>query len=345
MSTPFPGKPGWRAANSLWVIPTLICCGLLTWTSFLYIGVRTRRRVWIISAAVYFAAAVGMIVLMALSGPTDDELATGKTPPRTHTQQTISDWSGGYIIALWFGGVVHALLARPHYLHTLYGRTQQPVQAPMYPNQIHQPQPQPHEWLTGSPQQYWGPTTSQPLPEAAPGTGELPPNPANQYGGPWPGNPWSAPQAQSGNAWPAPRAQAADAWAAPAEKATAGTPFVDRDAPTQRRVDLPAPPDFATPPADAATPTPAASFAPGSTRRIAVNTASAQELSALGLPNDTVTAVLTTRDRNGGIPDIAAFASAAGLKPHELHRFADRLDFSGAPAPAPVRAAARKLDL
>ncbi|GAB4584847.1 hypothetical protein Ntsu_26790 [Nocardia sp. IFM 10818] len=278
MNGALPGTHGWRVANSLWIIPTFLC-GFLTWTSFLYIGVRTKNRSWLISAAVYAAATVGLIVLLSLGGPTDADVAAAKAPPRTRTQETISDWGSGALIAVWLGGIVHALLARPHYLHRLHTAQQQRPPMPVYPNPIRNPQGP--TWLTGDPQQYWtGP--SGPPPQHP-----VPPGPAYRAG-----------------------------------------PPVDTSQQVTTKIRHAQP-----------------AVAIAATGRVPVNTASAEQLSALGLDAGTVVAVLEARD-SGGIRDLRQFSSASGLKPHELQRIADRLDFSGTAAAAqPPHALGRRLDL
>ncbi|WP_067547533.1 ComEA family DNA-binding protein [Nocardia crassostreae] len=301
MNGALPGTHGWRTANSLWIIPTFLC-GFLTWASFLYIGVRTKHRPWLISAAVYFAATIGIFVLLGLSGPTDDDVASGKAAPPTPTQQTIDDWGAGALIAVWIGGIVHALLAHPHYLHRIQsGVPRQHPPMPLYPNPIREPQAP--TWLTDDTQHYWA-APAAPGFVAGNAQGRWAPPGAPAAGAAWPtsGQPqqWAShpPTATPVAAWPDPRA-------------------------------LVAAPDSA---------------APDSNSRVLVNTASAEQFSALALGPDTVAAVLAARDRSGGIRDLQEFASVSGLKPHELRRIADRLDFTGA-TPQPARALGRKLDL
>lgn len=45
----------WRIWHSLWVLPALTGLGVFTWVSFLYIGMRARRRDWLLFAAGYVA--------------------------------------------------------------------------------------------------------------------------------------------------------------------------------------------------------------------------------------------------------------------------------------------------
>lgn len=271
MSGALPRDRGWRTTHSLWLLPNLLCCGFAAWVGFLYIGLRTKNRAWLISSFAYFAGAVAAVVLLSMSGPSDEDVAKGAAPP-TSTQDAIGDWGAGLMIALWMGGIVHSLLARPHFLYALDQLERARYSTvPMYPNPIQQ-QPAP-TWLTGDPQQYWAqnPQTTAPPPR------------------------------------------------------TGYEPTVHAQ-PVQ--------------PAPAPAPEPTAAPVP----RIPVNSASFHELSALGLTDEVVAAVLQARIRAGGFRDIQEFATAAGLKPHELQRIKDRLEFSGAPG-APNRSFGRRLDL
>lgn len=270
MTSPLPGTRKWRIANSLWVLPTF-AFGLLTWTSFLFIGARTKTRTWTISAVVYLIGVVGIFVLMGMSGPTESEVSAGAAPP-TATQEAMGDWGAGLIIALWVGGIVHALLARPHYLHKLtQSQPRQPF-VPTYPHPIDR-SPAP-DWVGVDQRQFWGqPTTQPPV--------SMPPSPRPA--------PVSAPPVTGHGRSPNPLTK--------------------------------------------------------TSARVAINNAGPQELATLGLSTDAAMAVLAARERSGGFRDVRDFASAAGLKPHELLRITDHLDFAEA---APTRAApsmGRRLDL
>jgi hypothetical protein len=68
--------------HSLWVLPA-VAFGWFTWVSFGYIGIRHRRRPWVITAAIYFAVPAAGLALTV-------------TSPRTNlTAQTYAD------LALW----------------------------------------------------------------------------------------------------------------------------------------------------------------------------------------------------------------------------------------------------
>ena len=57
----------WRRRNSMWLLPTLACCGVLTWASFLYIGVKAKRPSWLAAAAFYGVAFILYFVLVGTS--------------------------------------------------------------------------------------------------------------------------------------------------------------------------------------------------------------------------------------------------------------------------------------
>lgn len=304
MSGALPRDRGWRTTHSLWLLPNLLCCGFAAWAGFLYIGLRTKNRAWLISSFAYFAGAVAAVVLLSMSGPSDEDVAKGSAPP-TSTQDALGDWGAGLMIALWMGGIVHSLLARPHFLYALdqLERTRYST-VPMYPNPIQQ-QSAP-TWLTGDPQQYWAqnPQTTAPPPM----TGYEPTVHAQPVQPPPAPAPAPQPAAAQG-LWPG-----------------TSTPPVEPVKPI-------APADPTVQWQDA-----------GSVPRIPVNSASFHELSALGLTDEVVAAVIQARIRAGGFRDVQEFATAAQLKPHELQRIKDRLEFSGAPG-TPNRSFGRKLDL
>ena len=86
-----PGNPlphgGWRLRHSAWIVPAVLG-GLFTWVAFLYIGLRARRRDWLLAAAGY--AAVAALVFA------NDDGDTGLT-----TFATLASWIGGTAHAVW----------------------------------------------------------------------------------------------------------------------------------------------------------------------------------------------------------------------------------------------------
>lgn len=96
----------WRAWHSAWVVPALLGCGFWTWLSFLYIGIRARRRNWLLIAVAYAALLVGAISVAGISN----------SPWATNL-------AGTWLLALWVGGSVHALLVNRSYLRWRSSRT------------------------------------------------------------------------------------------------------------------------------------------------------------------------------------------------------------------------------
>ena len=89
----------WRTWHSLWLLPALFGVGLWTWLSFLYIGVRARRRNWLLIAVAYFALVAVEFILAGLA----------------HSQWATL-LAGSWLFALWVGGAVHALLVNRSWL-------------------------------------------------------------------------------------------------------------------------------------------------------------------------------------------------------------------------------------
>lgn len=110
---PLARRP-WRVWHSLWVLPAMLGFGFWTWLSFLYIGVRARRRNWLLIAAAYFAILVGGCILAGISNSPWDTTATGF-----------------WFLALWGGGTVHALLVNRSWLRWRAHRT------PWYRDGVH----------------------------------------------------------------------------------------------------------------------------------------------------------------------------------------------------------------
>ncbi|MGX1810002.1 hypothetical protein ACWIGI_30165 [Nocardia sp. NPDC055321] len=297
---------GWRIRNSLWVLG-VGALGCLNWACFLYIAVRTRHRAYWVAAFAYVAAAVITIVLIELQGPTEEEVAKGSPPP-TATQETISSWMAGFVLAVWIGGIVHALLIRPRYLELLAQRQtgSQTSLTPAYPNPIAAQQYP--SWMSDSTHAYWGPTPggAEPAPLAAM------PNPGAQ-------TPAAAP----------------DRWGQAPGHAT--------DPRTQASF---AAPDSRTRTPSTATNQWGQAPGAGTGSRVHVHTASLTELAGAGLSHQEAEAVLRARMKPGGIRNLVEFAAVTGVKPHRLHALADRLDLTHqAESPPPAKLLGRRLDL
>ncbi|MCU0267317.1 MAG: hypothetical protein MUF83_01585 [Acidimicrobiales bacterium] len=92
----------------MWLLPTVICCGVLTWASFLYVGIKAKRPSWLAAAAFYGV----VFVLYFVLADTAPEAADGTT--------TTSSWQSTaasiFMLAVWIGGAVHALVINREWL-------------------------------------------------------------------------------------------------------------------------------------------------------------------------------------------------------------------------------------
>lgn len=93
-------RPLWRAAHSLWLLP-LLSAGLFSWTSFAYIGLRTRNRRWLVAAAIY---ALPTVVFWAVPQ------TLGPNQPNPRFDQSVA-------VVLTFGliALIHAWVIRREY--------------------------------------------------------------------------------------------------------------------------------------------------------------------------------------------------------------------------------------
>jgi hypothetical protein len=98
----------WRRRNSRWLWPAVGGVGFLTWTSFLYIGVKAKRTSWLVAAALYFIAFVICFVLIGMA----PELPDGSAD----TSSWQSNVGTLLALAVWFGGIVHALITNRQWL-------------------------------------------------------------------------------------------------------------------------------------------------------------------------------------------------------------------------------------
>ena len=86
----------WRLSNSAWMLTSLLGLGLVTWAGFLYIGVKARRRSWLIAAGAWAGYVATYIVL--------SELFPGGTKEDPNTANS------------WVGGIVHQALVNRQWL-------------------------------------------------------------------------------------------------------------------------------------------------------------------------------------------------------------------------------------
>lgn len=106
-----PPRPGWLRRN-VWLWATLPL-GITTWAAFGYIGLRARRRDWLVSAVLYAVGIVAAFVLSALA-PTD---ADG----RVDTGSWQSTTGAVLLLIVWLGGIVHGLIANPAWHRFRFG--------------------------------------------------------------------------------------------------------------------------------------------------------------------------------------------------------------------------------
>lgn len=101
----------WRRRNSMWMLPVVTCCGVLTWTSFLYIGIRAKRPSWLAAAGFYGLAFVLYYILVS-AAPT----ATDGSPDTSGWQYTAG---ASAFFVVWIGGIVHAAIVNRQWLSYL----------------------------------------------------------------------------------------------------------------------------------------------------------------------------------------------------------------------------------
>jgi serine/threonine protein kinase len=97
----------WQQRRSAWMLAALPF-GMTTWAGFLYIGVRTERRAWLLASGVYAAGAF-LIVVLALASPEG---------PDGHVDDGAWQSIAGMTVmaTTWIGGCVHALVANVAWL-------------------------------------------------------------------------------------------------------------------------------------------------------------------------------------------------------------------------------------
>ena len=64
----------------MFLAPALCCCGFLTFAPFLYMGLKAKRRSWLIAAAVYGAGlAVGCLIMTAFGDSSSETQTAGES--------------------------------------------------------------------------------------------------------------------------------------------------------------------------------------------------------------------------------------------------------------------------
>ncbi|MFU8870353.1 type II secretion system protein GspK [Micromonospora sp. SL4-19] len=280
----------WRLLHSWWLLLPALGCGCLGGFGFIYVGLRARRPAWWISGIGY--ALLGWAAFVVV-GAADE-------------QSVLSDVAAAATLAIWLGGVVHALLINSAWLRwqaTHRSWYQQPTgwSATGYPPGPLTPPPGPAPgsaaWPYGSPTTGGFPTS---FPPGTPVTGSpAPPTPpgAGGYVAPAP-----------------PGSPAAGAFAEPGPGTADGHPWTEASSPAGPGV-----------PGQASSPAGQWDM-PRTGSAVDVNTAAAAQLAALpGFDPDRVHRVLAERESRRGFGSVAEFVAAADLAPHEYARLRDVL--------------------
>ncbi|MFI0432458.1 MAG: serine/threonine-protein kinase [Candidatus Nanopelagicales bacterium] len=95
---------GWRLRNSAWMLFAILGLGVFTWAGFLVIGLKARRRAWLLAALAWGVWAVVELLLAALG------------PKRGTAPLWQSTAVGLAFVAAWVGGTVHSALVRRAWL-------------------------------------------------------------------------------------------------------------------------------------------------------------------------------------------------------------------------------------
>lgn len=107
----------WRMRNSAWVLVSILSLGTLTWAGFLYIGIRAKRRSWLITAGAFALFFISYGVLTQFV-----DMGTKENPVSTPLTSLI----GGALVAEWVAGVVLSVVANRKWLVWLAHRASGP---------------------------------------------------------------------------------------------------------------------------------------------------------------------------------------------------------------------------
>jgi len=105
---PGGGTHAVRGRSRFWGKAWLLLClpvGLTTFAAFLYIGIRARRRRWLVWAGVYAATLAGWLVLDAPANPGNTAQGVG----------------AALALITWIGGGVHALVVSSDAVRRIHG--------------------------------------------------------------------------------------------------------------------------------------------------------------------------------------------------------------------------------
>ena len=97
----------WRLRNSAWVLFSILSIGLLNWAGFLFVGMKSRNRTWLIWAGGFSVITVGLVVAMS-------SIDTGtKAAPIHSPAGDIMEWT---LFVNWIGGSIYSFVANRKWL-------------------------------------------------------------------------------------------------------------------------------------------------------------------------------------------------------------------------------------
>lgn len=100
----------WRIRHSAWMLAVFFGVGVLSFIGFLYVAIRIKtKKWWIVAGATAALSGVGM-ALMELYTRTDPEGQSQDVPG------SADDFAVGYVVILWFGLSIYALIVNRDYL-------------------------------------------------------------------------------------------------------------------------------------------------------------------------------------------------------------------------------------
>ena len=97
---------GWKLANSLWILLTLLPFGLFAYGSFFFIGIRTGKKNWIRAGFIYLI--ITMVSFYIITTMDSDHVLT-----------EIFVW---VVLAAWIVCVFHSFAVRQEYLNIIFKR-------------------------------------------------------------------------------------------------------------------------------------------------------------------------------------------------------------------------------
>lgn len=86
----------WKVRHSLWMVFAFIW--FINWTPFMYVGIRARKRKWILSSIIYMVACIGPFIL------------------RGRNETSLYNIMMAVFIVAWLFGIVHAFIIRKEFL-------------------------------------------------------------------------------------------------------------------------------------------------------------------------------------------------------------------------------------